>query len=487
MPVHERREDATPPVSPNPTNRFALVIGNNAYVYCTPLCKAVNDARDMHQMMKSAHFQSTLLIDATQEELLLQKQTLIEALQQYTGNEPPVVCVFFAGHGGERERKTYLLGVDTQVGLEYEALLAELNTAAKGMTLIFLSDACRTDATNRILQRPKFEIGSDGEINAVSFSAKWWPDLVGLADTHITAPSFQLSDTVWNISSSNNNKMFIGHACKPGTVSVDCVSNRNSWFSLSLLKRLHIPTGRMLMLSFMEVINEVQTHTQGTDTQEPWSEGDVSAGKFVMFPLTMSLCKAAAEGDTHMITHILDRGGDVNERDISMSMNHTPALSWAVQNGHTDAVRLLLERGTDVNATNKLACTPLHIAGSHGHTHIAQLLLDRGAHVNAKDQNQFTPLSWAVQNGHTHTTQLLLERGADVNTRHEDQDTPLHRAAYSGHHEIAQVLLDMGANVNAKDASNLTPLDYAMHQNEHTAADVLRSRGGVVGDVCGDA
>ncbi len=54
-------------------NRFALVIGNNAYQQGAKLSKAVNDAEDIHQLLKDAGFQSTLVTNATYDEMLVQK------------------------------------------------------------------------------------------------------------------------------------------------------------------------------------------------------------------------------------------------------------------------------------------------------------------------------------------------------------------------------------------------------------------------------
>ena len=71
-------------------------------------------------------------------------------------------------------------------------------------------------------------------------------------------------------------------------------------------------------------------------------------------------------------------------------------LLVAAKAGDLAAVRQILERGADVNARDVNKETPLHDAAARGKTEVAALLIEKGAKVNARDVNQETPLHHAA-------------------------------------------------------------------------------------------
>ena len=96
----------------------------------------------------------------------------------------------------------------------------------------------------------------------------------------------------------------------------------------------------------------------------------------------------------------------------------------AVQNGHTDVIKILLDLYVKLDASPKIdetvgeVCTPLFIAAQNGHIETVKLLVEAGANINKTAFNGATPLFIALQNGHTEITKLFnkLGTGSDAAT-----------------------------------------------------------------------
>jgi hypothetical protein len=84
---------------------------------------------------------------------------------------------------------------------------------------------------------------------------------------------------------------------------------------------------------------------------------------------------AAANGDTTLLTSLIERGAHPNTKDIYGS---TP-LHEAVVNGHSEVVTLLLAHGAEVDAVRSDGTSPLHIARKSANQTIEDLLVSYGA------------------------------------------------------------------------------------------------------------
>ncbi|XP_013394117.1 palmitoyltransferase akr1-like [Lingula anatina] len=108
----------------------------------------------------------------------------------------------------------------------------------------------------------------------------------------------------------------------------------------------------------------------------------------------MDLCQAAADGDLQKLTNLLRAGTlDVNTTDeLGSSLLHL-----AVKQDATQCVQLLLQHGADPNIQGKRkglftrlwggedGRTPLHLDAEQGATKCVQLLLQHGADPNVQD------------------------------------------------------------------------------------------------------
>ncbi|KNC84668.1 hypothetical protein SARC_03129 [Sphaeroforma arctica JP610] len=198
---------------------------------------------------------------------------------------------------------------------------------------------------------------------------------------------------------------------------------------------------------------------------------DIGANIFETTDKMRSLLHVAvAEGDTDIVSLLLERGANVEAKD---SAKNTPLYSALNVNGvfNSEIIALLLNSGADVNVKNKEQKTPLFMAvDSHENfsqiANIVDMLLEAGADIDAHGPGKLTPLSRAAGESKTEIVAMLLTHGATVHTISYNGKTPLHRACYTGSVDIIKLLLDAGADPEALDKKQNTPLRLAGHNHE---------------------
>lgn len=110
------------------------------------------------------------------------------------------------------------------------------------------------------------------------------------------------------------------------------------------------------------------------------------------FPLHRSAC----EGDTELLSKLLDSGFSVKQLDS----DHWAPIHYACWHGKVEATKLLLEKGNcNPNLLNGQLSSPLHFAARGGHAEIVQLLLQHpeiDRHI--EDQQKKSPLQVCEEN-----------------------------------------------------------------------------------------
>ena len=123
------------------------------------------------------------------------------------------------------------------------------------------------------------------------------------------------------------------------------------------------------------------------------------------------LAKVVAKGDDELTLRIVEKGGDVNGRDIS-SM---PLIAKLAKNGKINLVKIFIEAGADVNLASKAkGITSLYQAVKYNQVDTAELLLAHGANVNATKEGEWTPLMVAAFNGYLTLVKLLIKYNANI-------------------------------------------------------------------------
>jgi serine/threonine-protein phosphatase 6 regulatory ankyrin repeat subunit B len=177
------------------------------------------------------------------------------------------------------------------------------------------------------------------------------------------------------------------------------------------------------------------------------------------------LMLASSKGDLPAVKVLLERGANINattkegwsplmmaglrnHQKVAQTLKEANAevnLLAAAMLGDVAQIKLLLDRGADVNERDVMGTTPVIWAAHNGQTETVKLLLDRGAGIDAADHMGTTALVHASANGHIQTVRMLVERGADPNKKSQDDDTAMSIAKRRHYGEIIEILKAHGA------------------------------------------
>lgn len=181
-----------------------------------------------------------------------------------------------------------------------------------------------------------------------------------------------------------------------------------------------------------------------------------------------ALSTAVSFGNREVVKLFLDKGADPNARwRFPASAGSNSILNEAVHQGDTEIMTLLLNAGGDVNWKEEDGYTTLTLAVELGNAGMVKFLLDKGADPNAAttttrvfpersphEPEKVTPpghtlLMKAVEKGSAEIVNLLLSKGADPHARDATGQTAGTRAEAMHRRDIAQRLAGAGATRKA--------------------------------------
>ncbi|WEZ85781.1 caspase family protein (plasmid) [Rhizobium sp. 32-5/1] len=253
----------------SPEKKIAVVIGNSAYKYVSPLKNTANDAHGVSNQLRNLGFEVILSVDDDQDLFFSKIARFVDS-----SKTADVVLFYYAGHGAQRNNRNYLLPIDYSVGaadpLDFNQLVQTLQTANPESAKIFIVDACRN--------LPE------------AFAAKFgFDEQRGLA--RVTLP-----DSAENSGSTGGYFNIIAFSTAAGNTAEDG-KGENSPYTASLIKYLP-QRGIEVAELFRMVAADVLVSTQST--QRPEFLVQTSRPLYFADPIVTECDKLAVEQENYM-------------------------------------------------------------------------------------------------------------------------------------------------------------------------------------------
>jgi SAM-dependent methyltransferase len=212
---------------------------------------------------------------------------------------------------------------------------------------------------------------------------------------------------------------------------------------------------------------------------EAGSEYQIGSGRVVEFKgLEMNdpllLTSGAYRGDKNMYERLRQGGllhdsnltwGPLQEKD---SHKKTPPLHIAIANKDEGAIDQCLKDGCDINESDHLGYTPLHLAIIHGNFKLFSFLLENRA-LTKLFAEKCTPLDLAVEWDYDGCfIQALIKENPDINNSkysysdsYSSKKTLLDIAIEAGNFKAIKLLLKEGVIVNYRNRRSIDSKKYA--------------------------
>jgi len=163
----------------------------------------------------------------------------------------------------------------------------------------------------------------------------------------------------------------------------------------------------------------------------------------------------------NIIDIFVEAGGDLNRTDI---LGNT-LLHLAIKKGRVTLVRKILAAGADANIFNSFGYAPLYLAAIENEPAISSVLISGGADINlGTPDGKNTAAHFAAAQGYDRIISVLLNKAPSLgNNKNLSGNTPLHLAALDGYLSTTQILKKVrNINLNAQSNSGDTPLHLAV-------------------------
>ena len=138
----------------------------------------------------------------------------------------------------------------------------------------------------------------------------------------------------------------------------------------------------------------------------------------------------------------------VSEQKTANARRLSPLLKMAASSGVHAAVRLRLNRGDDVNATDGIGRTALHLAATRGHLQTCRVLLDAGIDLAARTREGDDARALALAGGHVEVVALIDAYQKASNER----TTATMTQTSTGHTAVTEVHSEHGVRIKLKSA-----------------------------------
>lgn len=242
-----------------PATRFALVIGNSAYVAVPVLANPGRDAAAMGGLLKEAGFDATVATDLP----LAGMRTAVEAFVKRLERAGPsaTALVYYAGHAVQVGGTNYLLPVDAKLGSDADVPRAALSLSevlrmldgSRAVNKVVMLDACRDNPF----------LGAPGTA----------PEGLSLVDLPTRGLQLGQQGEAGLARIESKGGTLVAFATSPGATAFDG-GGENSPFAAAFLKAARQP-GIPIEQVFRQVRIAVHEATNGSQT--PWETSSLVA------------------------------------------------------------------------------------------------------------------------------------------------------------------------------------------------------------------
>lgn len=121
-------------------------------------------------------------------------------------------------------------------------------------------------------------------------------------------------------------------------------------------------------------------------------------------------------------------------------------LSYRIEFGNPNDVRILLDKGADPNGVNDLGWPLVSVAARRTDgkaVDIVDMLVRAGAELNQGGPSRQYPIIIAARNGDVALAHYLLQKGVDTAVRDRNGVEPVEIAKYYGHEDVFEILQEL--------------------------------------------
>ncbi|KAM6507109.1 hypothetical protein FALCPG4_018498 [Fusarium falciforme] len=188
---------------------------------------------------------------------------------------------------------------------------------------------------------------------------------------------------------------------------------------------------------------------------------------------------ASYVGNFEFVRIILDKGVDVNRRDVD---GDTGLLQAVKQPDNLASVKLFVDNGANLDLQDTEGRTALMAAVQQWSEDLVCLLLKHRANQDLQDKEGQTALMIAVWRDSKNIVWFPRKHAADLSLKNDRGESVLFKEYRSIQrselpNNIIKILLEAGADINVEDNLGRTALTIAIENENYVAAGLLIERG----------
>ena len=149
------------------------------------------------------------------------------------------------------------------------------------------------------------------------------------------------------------------------------------------------------------------------------------------------------------------------------------AAGWGSRDILDQIIDPLISEGVNLDRTDNVARTPLHLAVASLRLAAINTLIDHGANVNVVDSKHETPLIMATKVNAQNAVKSLIEKDVNRFYRDGDGNCAMHHAARLGHLNITDMLFMSLDDLEVKNYRGERPLHLAAAENNERVVRAL--------------